>query len=81
MAGRGWAGDSRVPPACLVQLPGLRQALPAAPVVNGNLPPVSMAAGKINADEVAQEGEETPVASGPMSPRPILAGSGATSPA
>lgn len=74
MAGRGWAGDS------WVQLPGLCQALPAAPVVNGNLLPVSMAVGKIIADEVTQEGEETAVASGLMSPHPILAGSGGTSP-
>lgn len=68
--------DSWVPPACRVQLPGLCQALPAALVVNGNLLLVSMAAGKINADGVTQEGEETLMAPGLMSPHPISPGPG-----
>lgn len=55
-SGRGWAGT---PEAVLVQLPGLCQALHTAPVVNGNLMPVSMAVGKINADEDTQ-GREKP---------------------
>lgn len=66
-AGRGWAGT---PGTVLVQLPGLCQALPTALVVNGNLMPVSMAVGKINADEVTQEREETLMALGMMSPCP-----------
>lgn len=57
-------------PAPSVRLPSLCSALPAASVVNGNL--VSMAAGKINADKVTQEGEGTLVASGLMSPLPHL---------
>lgn len=73
MAEEDWGGGgSGVPPAPSVQPPGLCPALPAASVVNGNLPLVSMAAGKINADKVTQEGEETLVASGLMFPLPHL---------
>lgn len=73
--------DSWVPPACRVQLPGLCQALPAALVVNGNLLLVSMAAGKINADGVTQEGEETLMAPGRCPPTPSRLAQGGTSPA
>lgn len=55
--GEGHQGRAGSPETVLVQLPGLCQALPTAPVVNGNLMPVSMAVGKINADKATQERE------------------------
>lgn len=51
---QGEAGQGLPGPSCLPR-PAARPLL-AALVVNGNLQLVSMAAGKINADEVTQEG-------------------------
>lgn len=67
----GWQGEvgqGLLGPSCLPS-PAARSLL-AALVVNGNLQLVSMAAGKINADEVTQEGEETLMA--PGHPHPHL---------
>lgn len=64
--GGGWEGRSGqrlLGPSCLWSS---CRASACSPAVNGNLLMVSMAAGKINADGVPQEGEETLMAPGLM---------------